>query len=127
MSHELNVGSQVGEEMHVSQPQTFAENYEEGTPFDGFHRARGSIWPSLMRESSEKLNVFSVGKPLDLFVDLGQQILSVGSLSGMIWMVRYGGSKDLRGSRLFQRWELSHESQRTAPPNSAASHSIPGK
>lgn len=79
MSHELNVGSQVGEEMHVSQPQTFAENYEEGTLFDGFHRARGSIWLSLMRESSEKLNVFSVGKPLDLFVDLGQQILSVDS------------------------------------------------
>ena len=79
MSHELNVGSQVGEEMHVSQLQTFAENYEEGTPFDGFHRARGSIWPNLMRESSEKLNVFSVGKPLDLSLGLGQPILSVDS------------------------------------------------
>ena len=127
VSHELDVGNQVGEEMHVWQPQTFAGIHEEGTLFDGFHRARGSIWPSLMRESSEKLNVFSMGKPLDLFLGLGQPILSVDSQSGMIWMVRYGGSKDLHGSRLFQRWEVSHELQQRALPNSAASHSIPGK
>ena len=127
MSHEHSVGNQVGEEMHVSQPQTFAGIHEEGTLFDGFHRARGSIEPNWMHEPSVKFNVFFAGKPLDLSLDLGRPILSMDSWSSMIWMVTCVGSKDLHGSRLFHWWELSHELQRRALPNSAASRSTPGR